>query len=171
MKRTVDEILVDVDGLSDELRGYYESILKKHKLDEADKVVFAYRNEIQANDGQLSNERIRYYLGMFAYYFYELNAKLGGHAMRRDVAELIHETNASSEFLNPTLSIDSVVVKTREDKLAASKLNTLDENKVKILYKVVSVAVEARIKAFGKLMDSLNTMSAMNMSEAKLGGK
>lgn len=171
MAKTVDEVMVDVSALSDELQEYYYSILKKHKLDEADKVVSSYREEVKANDGQLSNDRIRYYLGMFSYYFYELNAKLGGHAMRRDIAELLQDSTASMEYLMPTLTVGDAVVKTREDKLAASKMNTIEESKVKILYKVVSVAVEARIKAFGKLMDSLTTMSAMNMSEAKLGGK
>ena len=66
---------------------------------------------------------------------------------------------------------DSTKQLTREDKSALVKVQTEDEEKVKILYTRVTQAVETRIKALYKFLDTLNMLGAMNMSEAKLGGR
>ena len=163
-------VLNQVITMSGELEIHYRELLKSFNLDKMDTVVMEYEKDIKGSNGQLSNERIRYYFGMFSYYAYALSATLSKQSLRSDIAELYFSHTAAEHYINHEEVAMSKKL-TREDKSALTKLQSTDEEKVKILYTRVTQAVELRIKAFYKLLDTLNTLGAMNMSEAKLGGR
>lgn len=163
-------VLSQVMEISSELETYYRELLKSFSLDKMDSTVMEFEKEIQETKGQLSNERIRYYSGMFSYYAYALSATLSRQSLRSDVAELYFSHVTAKHYV--TQEEISVTKKlTREDKSALTKLQSEDEEKVKILYVRVTQAIETRINAFYKLLNTLSNLGAMNMSEAKLGGK
>lgn len=153
-----------------ELVEHYNRILKEYKLREMDELVLEYEKEIKASEGQMSNERIRHYLGMFAFYAYVLNANISRHSLRSDVSKLMEEQKESGAYINSTHDGQEKKM-TREERQAFARLGSVDEAKVAILFTSVTKAVEGRIWAFNKLIETLNILSAMNMSEAKLGGK
>jgi hypothetical protein len=164
MKSTLTTVL-EVDK---ELEQYYRELLSTYKLNKMDETVMEFEGEIKASDGQLSNERIKYYISMFAYYAYALNASLSRHTLRSDVANFYFEHANAQAYVSQK---DAEKKLTREDKSALSKLQTENEAKINVLYGRVTQAVETRIRAFNKLIETLNMLGAMNMSEAKLGGR
>ena len=164
MQTTLQAVL-EIDG---ELEKYYKELLTKFNLDKMDATVVEFENIVSKSQGQITNEHVRYYISMFSYYTYALNATLSRHGLRSDVAEFyLEHCNAKSY----TSHDDATKKLTREDKQAIAKLETEQEAKVNILYSRVTQAVETRIKALNKLIETLNMLGAMNMSEAKLGGR
>lgn len=163
-------VLSQVMEISSELESYYRELLKSFNLDKMDAVVMEFEKEIQGTKGQLSNERIRYYSGMFSYYAYALSATLSRQSLRSDVAELYFSHVTAKHYVTQE-EISTTKKLTREDKSALTKLQSEDEEKVKILYVRATQAIETRINAFYKLLNTLSNLGAMNMSEAKLGGK
>lgn len=164
METTLKEVLV----IDSELEHYYRELLQQYKLDKMDSIVMEFENDTRATNGQLTNERIRYYISMFSYYAYALNATLSRQSLRSDVAQLFLEHQSAKSYV---ATEDPSVKMTREDKQARAKLQTETEAKVNVLYARVTQAVESRIKGFNKLIETLNMLGAMNMSEAKLGAK
>jgi len=152
-----------------ELLELYNEIIKKFNVDEIDKLVLAYQEEVKASKGQLTNDRIRHYMGMFSFYSYALNANLGKQALRSNIAELLEEEKSSRAYLNMGGADDRKY--TREERQARAKLESLDEAKTKILFESIKRGVESRVWSLNRLIDTLGTLSAINMSEAKLGGK
>lgn len=161
-------VLSEVMTISDELESHYRELLISFKLDKMDETVMEFEREVRDTKGQISNDRIRYYSGMFSYYAYALNATLSKQSLRSDVAEFYLSHESAKRYITQE---DSTKKLTREDKSALVKVQTEDEEKVKILYTRVTQAVETRIKALYKFLDTLNMLGAMNMSEAKLGGR
>lgn len=160
--------------LDEELGKIYETILKEHKLNEIDLTVRAYEKEIKDTNGSLTNERIRYYLGMFSYYSYMLNASISRHSMKSNIAELLEEVASSKVYMGTSVYRKQDMSEkkfTREERQASARLGSEEEAKATVLLNGVTKAVEGRIWALNRLLDTLNTLSAMNMSEAKLGGK
>jgi hypothetical protein len=164
MQTTIDEVL----ALDKEVYTYYAELLKSYNLDKMDEVVRAYEVAIRDSDGQLTNESIRYFLGMFSYYAYVLGATLSRQALRSDIAMFYKEHHEAQAFINPKDMERKLI---REDKQALATLANADATKVSILFNAVKQAVETRIKSFNKLIEALNMFGAMNMSEAKLGGR
>lgn len=152
-----------------ELASRYRELLKTHGILPMDNLVMEYEEEIKSSQGQLSNERIRHYLGMFSYYSYILNATISRHNLRSDIAELMEEEKNAKAFIETPTAPDAKA--TRDARQAYARLESVDEAKVAVLFKAVTKAIEGRIWAFNKLIETLNTLSAMNMSEAKLGGR
>lgn len=164
MQTTLQAVL-EIDA---ELEKYYRELLTKFNLDKMDATVMEFESIIGKQSGQITNEQIRYFISMFSYYSYALNATLSRHGLRSDVAEFYLEHQSAKSY---TSHDDPAKKMTREDKQAVAKLETEQESKVNILYSRVTQAVETRIKALNKLIETLNMLGAMNMSEAKLGGK
>ena len=127
-----------------------------------------FEKKIRDSEGQLPNESIRYYSGMFAYYAYALNATLSRQGLRSDIARIYKDNQYATAFVTEQPDAKKM---TREDKQAASTLATQEAEQAEILFARVTQAIESRIKAFNKLLETLNMLGAMNMSEAKLGAK
>lgn len=164
MQTTLQAVLeIDV-----KLEKVYKDLLTQAKLDKMDATVIEFESEIKTTSGQLTNDRIKYYIGMFSYYAYALNASLSRHGLRSDVAEFYFEHRTATSYVSHD---DQAKKLTREDKQAIAKLDTEQEAQVNILYTRVTQAIETRIKALNKLIETLNMLGAMNMSEAKLGGR
>lgn len=164
MKITIQNIL----AIDSELEVHYREILKKYDLDKMDSLVMDYEKELSASKGQLGNDRIKYFVSMFAYYAYVLNATLSRHGIRSDVAELYLESQSAIAYLKEPEPDRKY---TREERQSMAKIDTTNEAKASILYSRVTQAIETRIKAFNKLIETLNMLGTMNMSEARLGGR
>lgn len=164
MQTTLQAVL-EIDS---ELENYYKSLLEHYNLDKMDGIVMEFEKETRDTKGQLPNERIRYYSSMFSYYAYALNATLSRQGLRSDVAELFLDQQSARAYITTDPQDGKL---TREDKQARAKISTENESKVNILYARVTQAIETRIKAFNKLIETLNMLGAMNMSEAKLGAR
>lgn len=164
MKTTINAIL-DMDV---EVHAHYTELLKSYKLDKMDAVVMEFEHLVRETEGQLPNERIRYYSGMFAYYAYALNATLSRQGLRSDIARIYKDAQYAKSFVAEPQDQKKL---TREDKQALSTLATEEAEKAEMLFARVTQAIESRIKAFNKLLETLNMLGAMNMSEAKLGAK
>lgn len=165
------EVLDTVAGLNDELSGYYATFLEQMQVDAVDAFTGEYYEAIQNNHGQLSNEQIRYFSSMFSFQSYRLNAMLSKASLRSDIATLFYEKNEAEYVQTAMANAQAGGQKmTREDKLSGAKVGTIDEAKVAIIFERVTQAVETRIKGLDRLIRTLDTLGAMNMSEAKLGG-
>lgn len=164
-KKIMDEIFT----LEEELYPHYREALIGLDIADMDDCVEEYFETVKKESGQLTNEQIRYYMGMFSYYAYRLNAVLSKQGLKSDIANMYHELKSARIYMD--IPDNDGKKHTREEKSAISKLQTTDEVVIAMIFTKVTDAIERRIKAFSTLLNTLGTLSAMNMSEAKLGGK
>lgn len=162
MDKTVMEEILEIE---DSILPLFSQALGNINVEDVDGCILDYYDDVVKADGQLSNEQLRKHLSMMSYYGYVLSAVLAKQSLRRDVARMYFENVSAKHQLNVPQDGQKY---TREDKSALAKLGTKDEATVSILYNSVVEAIERRIKAINTTINTLNTISAMNMSEAKL---
>lgn len=160
-----------IDKILEEFEDTYSETLKEYKVDEVDALMMHYNQEITnlRQGDSLSNDRLRYYMDRFSYQMYRLRTIKARENLKANLTRHLHEKAHNHTLLNLEIPEGRKLI--REEKMALAALETANEDKIAILYRAISNAIDERIMGLDKMLYNLSTQANLNMSEARLINK
>lgn len=146
-----------------------DEICTQMRIQNTDNLVAMYQAEVaELVQESMSNDRVRYYMQNLSAEMYRLMALKSRQGMSRDVALAYHEFRVAEEIVQAVPEQGKKY--TREDKAAIARINTQAEEELSALFKAVDETVDQRVRGIQRILRTLDSISMMNMSEAKLSG-
>lgn len=159
----------ELENKQEALKGALEEISNTMQLHSTDGLVSAYQAEVaQLVQESMSNDRVRYFMQNMSAEMYRLMALKSRQGLSRDIALTFHEFRVAEEIVQATPEQGKKY--TREDKAAIARINTQEEEDLASLFKAVDEAIDQRVRGLQRILRTLDSISMMNMSEAKLSG-
>lgn len=149
----------------------YDTTLEEYRISEVDTLMAQFNIEILAlkESDALSNDRIRYYMHHFSYQMYRLRTIKARENLKASLSKQFHESTINEALLNLKAPEGRKYIK--EEKLAIASNAAVEEERVAIVYRAISNAIDERIQGLDKMLYNLSTSANLNMSEARLTAK